>query len=1029
MPSPGTSPRKSFGLHVLGGCALTGPEGLVGGRVAQRRRLACLAVIAAGGARGVARERIVGLLWPDIEDERARRLLSDTLYVLRAALGEEAIAAVGDRLVLGGDVVACDLWAFDEAMRERRMEEAVAAYGGPFLDAFHVPGAPDFAQWADGERDRHERAYVAALQTLALEADGRGDRAAAASWWRRLAALRPYEAPVARGLVLALDAAGDRAGALDHLRVHAALVREQLGAAPDDGLLALADRLRSAPAAPPPQPPPLAVSAPAPAAGPPPGAALARTPAPDAGATSARPDVPTSGSGAAPTVQANAAAPTSDGPTPDRRHAPAPGRQRRSRRLAWGAAALAMGALVAAAVRWSVGQRPPDPQPDRVAVLPFTVHGDSALHYVGDAMAELLAAGLDGAGDLRTVNPRSVLNVVRGGTRAPEHVDRATAERTATRLGAARFVLGDVTEAGGRLRIRAELYHRGRIDPVATTTVDGAPGEVLALSDQLATQLLAGAFDTPGTQLARAAALSTRSLGALRAYLDGERALRAVEDFSAGDRAIAAFQRAVQLDSTFALAHYRMSVAAQYWGHRGLARSASARAVRYRDRLGPRDQRLLAAWDAARRGDIGAAERQYGDVLVRYRADPEASYQLGDLLRQTGPLRGRSRVEALAPLRRALAIDARNGCARCSLLWLELSVGEPTVADTLVRGFDPRQHFMERVIGTGAVARSGGAAGWEPTLRRLAGVDDFELAMSAGWAGAGGADVRFLERAFGLMAAPGRSPDSRALGMLWAAQLALLQGRLGEAEGALRRVESIDPGVGRAGRALQAAYPFAAPPSGELIALAAALAADTTTRIDPPMLLGPDTALAPWVRRHLRGLVALRLGGRAPSVATVGSALPASGEPADPEVRAMADLLAADVAARRSLAAGRESEAIAEFERLGDRVPFQPSDLSPFVALTHVRFLRAELLLRAGRAREALAWYGTIGEIPIWDWAYVAPAELRQGEIRERLGDRARAAAHYRRVVALWQGADPALQPLVGQARRALDRMEGEGRR
>ena len=143
----------------------------------------------------------------------------------------------------------------------------------------------------------------------------------------------------------------------------------------------------------------------------------------------------------------------------------------------------------------------------------------------------------------------------------------------------------------------------------------------------------------------------------------------------------------------------------------------------------------------------------------------------------------------------------------------------------------------------------------------------------------------------------------------------------------------------------------------------------------------------------------------------------------------MADLLAADAAARRLLVAGRDAEALAEFERLGDRVPFQPSDLSPLVALTHVRFLRAELLLRADRAREALAWYRTIGEVPIWDWAYVAPAELRQGEIRERLGEREVAAAHYARVLTLWQGADAELQPLVRQARLALDRLRGDARR
>ena len=100
-----------------------------------------------------------------------------------------------------------------------------------------------------------------------------------------------------------------------------------------------------------------------------------------------------------------------------------------------------------------------------------------------------------------------------------------------------------------------------------------------------------------------------------------------------------------------------------------------------------------------------------------------------------------------------------------------------------------------------------------------------------------------------------------------------------------------------------------------------------------------------------------------------------------------------------------------------------------FLAFAQTRFLRAELLVQVGREREALAWYRSIGEIPFWDWAYLAPAELRQGEIHERLGDRSRAAGHYARAVALWQTADASLQPLVHQARLALNRLRAEPER
>ncbi|HUQ79685.1 MAG TPA: hypothetical protein VM076_01035 [Gemmatimonadaceae bacterium] len=683
-------------------------------------------------------------------------------------------------------------------------------------------------------------------------------------------------------------------------------------------------------------------------------------------------------------------------------------------------AALLLSGIAVTGLRSVVADSRPEPRSNLVAVLPFAVRGDSGVQYLGDALVELLATGLDGVGELQTVNPRSVLNVVRGGSRPVEHVDPATAERTAGRLGASQFILGDVTEAGGRLRIRAELYQRGRNEPVADATVEGNRGEVLALADRLVLQLLADVFDAPQTRLNRSAALSTRSLPALRAYLEGERAFRAVEDITGHERAVAAFRRAVDADSTFALAQYRLSVAAWWAGDRALSREAAARAIQLRNRLAPRDQQILTAWHTAKGGDAEAAERLYGDLLLRYPNDAEASFQLGDLLRNTAALRARSRTEALGPLRRALAIDARNGCARCSLLWLELSVGNPASADTLVTGFDPPVSLDQRIVATAAVARGVDSTAQEATLRRLAGVDDGELALSAAWAAAGRGDARFLRRAFELLVAPRRAPDVRALGELLLAQLALMQGQLALADEALRRLEVIDPPIGRAYRALLTAFPFRDPSRSELASLAAALAGDTATRFDPPTGLLPDSALAPLLRGYLRSVVALRSGVPAPLSAP---------SPVDPEIRVMADFLAVDVAARRALAAGKPEAALAALEQAGRRVPFQPSDLSPLLSFAQTRFLRAELLMRVGREREALAWYRSIGEVPIWDWAYIAPAELRQGEIHERLGERTEAKEHYARVVTLWRAADPSLQPLVRQARLALDRLQAEAER
>ena len=53
----------------------------VAGAAAQPRRLAILALLARAGDRGLSREKVIGFLWPDSDEERARRLLSQAVYM------------------------------------------------------------------------------------------------------------------------------------------------------------------------------------------------------------------------------------------------------------------------------------------------------------------------------------------------------------------------------------------------------------------------------------------------------------------------------------------------------------------------------------------------------------------------------------------------------------------------------------------------------------------------------------------------------------------------------------------------------------------------------------------------------------------------------------------------------------------------------------------------------------------------------------------------------------------------------------
>jgi DNA-binding SARP family transcriptional activator len=238
-------------LTTFGGLSIASDDGApLGGAAARRRALAVLAVIVASNGRGVSRDRLSTLFWPESDGERARANLKQALFALRRDLGQPELLLGTAELRPNPAVLTSDVAEFEHALAAGAQDpaalaRAAALYTGPFLDGVHVSGAPEFERWAEAERRRLAWRAADALRALAAEAERRGDAAAAVVWWRRLATLDPGDARAALGLMTALAAAGDRMGALQHARVHAAWVAQEFGTEPDPAVTALADAIRA----------------------------------------------------------------------------------------------------------------------------------------------------------------------------------------------------------------------------------------------------------------------------------------------------------------------------------------------------------------------------------------------------------------------------------------------------------------------------------------------------------------------------------------------------------------------------------------------------------------------------------------------------------------------------------------------------------------------------------------------------------------------------------------------------------------
>lgn len=212
------------------------------------------AVFAFVSRRGVPvrRAEVAALLWPDADARHAAANLRQTLRTL--VTGPLGPLVGRDRERLWVDA-ASDVPGFEEALRERRWDEAVAAYRGRFLAGFELDDAREFEAWLESERAAVATLWRHACVAVIEEALTHAAFAEA----QRVADLvlrdDPIDEPVVRLALRACEGAGDRAGARRRYEAFEALLARDLGASPEAATRAIARRvelaaLRAAPVGP-----------------------------------------------------------------------------------------------------------------------------------------------------------------------------------------------------------------------------------------------------------------------------------------------------------------------------------------------------------------------------------------------------------------------------------------------------------------------------------------------------------------------------------------------------------------------------------------------------------------------------------------------------------------------------------------------------------------------------------------------------------------------------------------------------------
>jgi len=216
--------------------------------LAQPKRLTLLVYLAVAHPGGFARrDSLVGLFWPDLDDEHARSSLRQSLTFLRRSLGDDVLVRRGtEDIGIDPTVLETDAVLFNRACDAGDAHAALHLYRGDLLEGVFVSDvSPDLERWIEDERARlRSRASQVAWKLVArYETDGNLELAAEHA--RRAVALSPQDERGLRRLIALLDRTTDYGGAVRAYETFTRRLADDLEVNPASETTALMTHVRS----------------------------------------------------------------------------------------------------------------------------------------------------------------------------------------------------------------------------------------------------------------------------------------------------------------------------------------------------------------------------------------------------------------------------------------------------------------------------------------------------------------------------------------------------------------------------------------------------------------------------------------------------------------------------------------------------------------------------------------------------------------------------------------------------------------
>jgi serine/threonine-protein kinase len=565
--------------------------------------------------------------------------------------------------------------------------------------------------------------------------------------------------------------------------------------------------------------------------------------------------------------------------------------------------------------------------------------------------------------------------------------------------------------------------------------VSGESARIGELADSLGIRILQVLGRSRAIGSVRQVSMGSRSLPALKAFLQGEQYYRR----GLWDSALARYDQAIAADSTFALALSRMNWIL-YWhpptaGAYLPGEEYARRSTLYNHALSPRESLLIVADSFRFAADAATEPGAYvsfsfrslaalEEAVRRYPGDPEAWYVLGEVRMHAPFPIGTPPATTFETFSRSIALDSGFAPAYEHMADLAIRLGRPELA----RRYAAAYLSLYPDAGSTSHVRLALLA-LDPT--QPGAVDTARLVDSASisdmWRAAfdilgfftdsAETQVRLARRLGDRHRSAGGDAGWVLDSLMWPQYLAVAlanRGHVREAYQTNRRL-LLDPAASKWSLIMD---PF----------LDLALLGVVPDSVAGPVFARALEPTAPWgspsgeTPRHLRGIPWWLAHRDTASLRRFAArAAEETGRTNPPRAGLRARLLGATSTGYAALARGDSAGALAHLEAI-------PDTLCLVGECIHLNLTLARLLSARGDDRRA----GVLLERWRWDggpgpWFVLATLEL--GRVAERLGEREKAIESYRLVTEAWRRPDPELQPLVAEARQALGRLTAEPRR